>query len=279
MSITSHSCRIHPDQTHRTRREVYFLSRSLVCVVVLVSLGTLFLQPLNPFQYIIDVLLRTYLIFIGTVMAHEGVHGHLGRTKRANFWWGRVSLLPSMVPYTNFRKTHRLHHAHTNIPDQDPDHFMKSRSVLEIPLRAVAMPHQWFFWLRKRGQIKREDVVELALNYAAIFALYAVVLMFTGPSRLFWGMVPSLILVSILLWYPFAIQTHEVFTTVKPAARSHNYYGRFVYWFSLGLSMHREHHLQPKLSWIELKGYVQDVPASAGHRLLFLPHRDIRLDS
>ncbi len=86
----------------------------------MISIGTLFLQPSNLFQFIIDVLLRTYLIFIGTVMAHEGVHGHLGRTKRANFWWGRIALLPSMVPYTNFRKTHRLHHAHTNVPDQDP---------------------------------------------------------------------------------------------------------------------------------------------------------------
>ncbi|MBA3441771.1 MAG: fatty acid desaturase [Pyrinomonadaceae bacterium] len=245
----------------------------------MISIGMLFLQPSNLFQFVIDVLLRTYLIFIGTVMAHEGVHGHLGRTKRANFWWGRIALLPSMVPYTNFRKTHRLHHAHTNVPDQDPDHFMKSRNVLEIPLRAVAMPHQWFFWLWRRGQIKSADVAELVLNYTLIFALYATVLAFVGPSRLFWGMVPPLILVSILLWYPFAVQTHEGFSTGPAEARSHNYYGRFMYWFSLGLSMHREHHLQPKLSWIELKHFVEEAPASAGTRLLsLLPRRDIRRD-
>lgn len=278
MSTVSHTRSTPSTLTRPAGHKTYLLSRSVICVVVIASVGTLFLHPSNLFELIADVLLRTYLIFIGTVMAHEGVHGHLGRTKRANFWWGRVSLLPGMVPYTNFRKTHRLHHAHTNIPGKDPDHFMKSRNIFEIPLRAVAMPHQWFLWLWRRGQIKREDVVELVLNYVGIFALYAVVLTFTGPARLFWGMVSPLILVSILLWYPFAVQTHEGFSTGSPEARSHNYYGRFMYWFSLGLSMHREHHLQPKLPWIELRHYVEAAPAGSGHRLLpFLPQRDVRL--
>ena len=119
----------------------------------------------NLLQYVIDTLLRTYLMFVGTVMAHEGVHGHLGRTRAANFRWGRLALLPTMVPFTNFRKTHHLHHAYTNIPGQDPDHFMKSRNRIEIVLRAIAMPHQWFFWLWKRGRIRKQDLIELIVNY------------------------------------------------------------------------------------------------------------------
>jgi fatty acid desaturase len=179
-----------------------------------------------------------------------------------------------MVPFTNFRRTHQLHHAFTNLPDQDPDHFMKSRNLLELSLRAIAMPHHWFFWLRKRGRLKQADLKELALNYAGIFGLYALVLMVVGPTRLFWGMAPPLVLVSLLLWYPFAVQTHEGFSTGAAEERSHNYYGFFMYWFSLGLSMHRQHHLQPKLSWIELKPYVE--PAPRGHGLW--PQRDIQRD-
>lgn len=261
-----------------TRRQVYLLNRSIICAVVLISMWTLFLRPGNVAQYILNTLLRTYLMFIGTVMAHEGVHSHLGRTRAANFRWGRVALLPTMVPFTNFRKTHHLHHAYTNIPGQDPDHFMKSRNLMELVLRALAMPHQWFFWLWKRGRIRSDDLIELVLNYAVIFAVYGVILMSIGPSRLFWGMAPALILVSILLWYPFAVQTHEGFSTGESELRSHNYYGHFMYWFSLGLAMHREHHLQPKLSWIELREYVEDAPAVPG-KLLLLPRRDIRLKS
>jgi len=143
------------------RPQVYYLNRTLICVICLLAIGSLFVPVVNSLHLVVDILVRTYLIFLGTVMAHESVHGHLGRTRRANFWWGRIALLPSMVPFTNFRRTHQLHHAFTNVPDKDPDHFMKSRNLLELALRAIAMPHHWFFWLRKRGRLKSADLLEL----------------------------------------------------------------------------------------------------------------------
>ncbi|HXC72886.1 MAG TPA: fatty acid desaturase [Pyrinomonadaceae bacterium] len=255
-------------------RQIYYLSRTIISGAGLLAIGTLLIPLTNPLLIVFDVLLRTYLIFLGTVMAHEAVHGHLGRTKASNSWWGRIALIPSMVPFTNFRKTHQLHHAHTNIPENDPDHFMKSRNFVELFLRALAMPHHWFFWLRKRARMKRSDVVELILNYLGIILVFSVVLVFAGAARLFWGMVPPLILVSLLLWYPFAVQTHEGFSTGSAIERSHNYYGRFMYWFSLGLSMHRAHHLQPALSWIELRPFVQPAPPGLSR---WRPQRDIQL--
>jgi len=122
--------------------------------------------------------------------------------------------------------------------------------------------------------MKRTDVVELILNYLGIILVFSVVLVFAGAARLFWGMVPPLILVSLLLWYPFAVQTHEGFSTGSAIERSHNYYGRFMYWFSLGLSMHRAHHLQPALSWIELRPFVQPTPPGLSR---WRPQRDIQL--
>lgn len=257
-----------------TRNRIHWLSRSVIVAVLAGSIGSLFWEPSNGLGCVLDVLLRSYLMFIGTVMAHEGSHGHLGRTKAANFWWGRLALLPSMVPYTNFRKTHQLHHLCTNIPDKDPDHFMKPRRAIEIPFRAVAMPHQWFFWLWKRSRIKKEDLVDLVLNYAGIVAVYGFVIAAVGHWRFIAGMLPALLIVSILLWYPFALKTHEGFSTGSAEARSHNYYGRFMYWFSLGLSMHRVHHMQPQLAWIELKDFVEEAPG--GFLQSLLPRRDIR---
>lgn len=256
------------------RGEVFILNRLIIVLVVGLALGTLLLPVSNPLAATADILLRTYLIFIGTVMAHESVHGHLGRTRNANFFWGRLALIPSMVPFTNFRETHQLHHSFTNLPDEDPDYFMKSRNKLELVLRALAMPHHWFFWLRARGKVSRADVVELLFNYLAIVAVFGLILLMVGPARLLLGMAPPLVLVSVLLWYPFAVQTHEGFSTGSSQARSHNYYGQFMYWFSLGLSMHREHHQKPILSWIELHQFVEDPP----HKLALFS-RDIRADS
>ena len=263
-----------PASSRPARPRIHWLSRSITALIVALALGSLLWQPGHPVTIFLDIAFRAYLMFLGTVMAHEGVHGHLGRSKSANAWWGRLALLPSLVPFTSFRKTHHLHHAHTNLPDKDPDYFVKPKSPLEIPLRAVAMPHHWYVWLERRKLMKPSDRVELALNYAGILAVYTGLLLWIGPWRLLVGIGPSLFLVCLLLWYPFAVRTHEGYSTGDPSTRSHDYYGRVMYWFSLGLSMHRAHHLRPYLSWIELRPLVREAPHSLGARRFLI--RDIR---
>jgi fatty acid desaturase len=256
------------------RRRTYFTSRSIICLVVAGSLGSLLWTPANMLLYGLDILVRTYLVFLGTVMAHESVHGHLGATRRANFGWGRIALIPGLVPYTNFRKTHHLHHAHTNEPDRDPDIFMQSGNPIEILLRAVAMPHQWYFWLKRRNLLDRKHRRDLLLNYAAIGAVFGILIAVAGPTRVAMGMVPVLVLVSVLLWVPFALKTHEGHSVGASETRSHDYYGHLMYWLSLGLSMHRVHHDKPQLSWIELSSFVRPVPPGSWGGLI--PRRDIK---
>ena len=197
------------EERRNQRRRAYFVSRSIICLVVAGSLGSLLWTPENALQYSLDILVRTYLVFLGTVMAHEGVHGHLGSTRRANFGWGRIALIPSLVPFTNFRKTHHLHHAHTNEPDNDPDIFMRSGNPIAIVLRAVAMPHQWYFWLKRRNLLDSKHRRDLLLNYTAIAAVFGILIAVAGPARVAMGMIPVLLLVSVLLWIPFALKTHE----------------------------------------------------------------------
>ena len=258
-----------------TRQQTQLINRTVICVSGLLAMGSLFLHPANLGESVLEVIARTYLMFVGAVMAHEASHGHLGRSKAANYWWGRLALVASMTPYINFRKTHHLHHAHTNIPEKDPDHFVKPRTWLEIPIRAALLPHQWFFWLWKRGYVSKSDVHELVWNYVLIGAVYSVLLAFVGPTRLVGGMAPALIAESTLLWYVFALKTHEGFSTGSPESRSHNYYGQLMYWFSFGLSMHRAHHLEPQRTWLDLRSQVSQA---SGQPRWWLPRRDVRVD-
>jgi fatty acid desaturase len=254
------------------RSKLYSLSRSISVFLVVVSLGSLFWQPVGWFQMTLDILFRTHLMFLCTVMAHESSHGLLGRKKASNMWWGRFVLIPATVPYVNFRKTHRLHHANTNDPENDPDYFAKPNHLWEIPLRVLSVPHNWILWLAKRNKLTRRDIAELLINYVVLIGIYGSIGYFVGGERLAWGMIPSLILVSHMLWYPFAVKTHEGFSTGAQETRSHNYYGSFMYWFTLGLSVHREHHMYQQLSWIELKQFVQPYPGPWWKRLSFPRH-------
>jgi fatty acid desaturase len=89
-------------------------------------------------------------------------------------------------------------------------------------------------------------------------------------------MTPALFLVSLLLWHPFAFKTHEGFSTGADELRSHNYYGRFMYWFSFGLSAHRTHHQAPRLTWLELRRFVEADPRGGFLRRIFA-RRDARV--
>src|SRR5688500_8212283 len=97
-------------QVGRKRWLSLWLSRGLIVLFTTGALASLLLVPAHPAVWVFDVLARAYLMFLGTVMAHEASHGHLGRGAGGNLWWGRLALLPVMVPYANFRKTHPLHH-------------------------------------------------------------------------------------------------------------------------------------------------------------------------
>jgi beta-carotene hydroxylase len=244
----------------RERHRVIWLSRLLTLAIASAALGSLAWVPGHPLLWALDALGRTYLMFLGTVMAHEASHGHLGRGRAGNLFWGRLALIPILVPFANFRKTHPLHHAHTNDPQRDPDYFARPTRSWQIPLRALAMPHHWLFWLRRQGRVGRQHVTELLVDYARIATVHLPIALLVGPARYLGGMLPALVLVSLLLWYPFAIKTHEGWSLGQPETRSHDYYGRFMYWFSLGLALHRVHHMQPRLTWLELRAHVKQTP-------------------
>ena len=251
-------------------RRVHLLSRGVIVAVLGLSFAGLLITPATWAGWTLDILLRSWLAFIGTVMAHEGVHGLLGRSRASNAFWGRLALLPSLVPFTNFRGTHLQHHRDTNEPGMDPDLFLDTPHRWQLPLRAVAMPHQWFFWIRRRGGLPPGHARDLILNYLALAACYVLLAFLAGPWRVVLGTLPVCILVSLVLWIPFAHLTHEGYSTGDPGARSHNYFGHLAYWFSFGLSMHREHHTRPHLAWIELLQLVEPDPQ--GRRL---PRRDV----
>ena len=243
------------------RARAIMFNRMITCATVSMALASYFWQPTRLILYAIDIVFRAYLHYVAGVMAHESVHGHLGNTRSSNDWWGRIGLLPTTVPYVTFRKTHLHHHSATNIPEMDPDEFLNTRHSWQIPFRAFALPYHWVVWMSKNGKFSRRERIEYLLHYGVIAIVYGVIAYFTSVERVLIGLLASATLHSLLLWYYFAIKTHEGYSTGEPETRSHNYKGQLVYWFSFGLSMHQLHHMQPRLAWLQMAKFVPSVTA------------------
>jgi len=274
--MCTHPSSLDTSARRKSRQSIYRLSRACTVAIVVLSLGTYFWIPETPIEWAADILFRTYMMFLGTVMAHEASHGMVGPSRKSNFFWGRLALIPCTVPYVNFRKTHLMHHAHTNDPELDPDFFVKPNHWWEVPFRALAVPHHWIVWLKARGRIQRRDVIEWVFHYVFIFALYIGIGLLVGVPRTAIGLFVPLFFVSLLLWYPFAYFTHEGYSDGDSEYRSHNYYGKAIFWLTMGLSMHRVHHEHSRLAWIEMLPFVEEDPRGfwAGLRL----GRDIRVE-
>lgn len=242
-----------------TRQHSIRASRALILVAGSLSLGSYFWAPMTLMAAIADLLGRAYLNFLLGAMAHEGSHGHLGNTRRSNLWWGRLALLPVGVISVVFRKTHQHHHAHTNLPGRDPDEFLNTDQRWQIPLRAIAMPYQWVYWIRKNGIFKRRDWIEYGITLAAYIVVFGAIAWFTGFGQLLIRLFFSEILHGFLLWYVFALRTHSGYSTGPEEERSHNYPGKLLHLASGGLSMHRLHHLKPGLSWLEVTQHIPEA--------------------
>jgi len=235
-----------------SRSRAIRVNRVVTCATLSLTFASYFWQPGHLLPYALDIVVRAYLHFIAGVMAHESVHGHLGNTRSANQWWGRLALLPTTVPFVTFRKTHLHHHSATNIPEADPDEFLNTPHAWQIPFRAFALPYHWVFWMWRSGRFPRRDRIEYVLSYLAVGVVYGTIAYFTSLERVVVGQLTSATLHSLLLWYCFAIKTHEGYSTGALETRSHNYDSRLLYWLSFGLSMHRLHHMEPRLAWLQM---------------------------
>jgi fatty acid desaturase len=251
---------LNPTSRWRFSRDAsIWASRAVIVLVVAAALASYFWQPVSALAWVADVVGRAYLHFIAGAMAHEGTHGALGRSKRANMWWGRLALLPTTVPFVSFRKTHIAHHKHTNEPELDPDVFLNTPNVWELPFRAVLMPHHWVRWLVRHGRFTRRDLADYVGTYAAYFSVYALIAAQVGVGRFVAGILGAAVLHSFILWFPFAILTHQGYSTGAAEERSHDYRGGVAYLLTFGLALHRVHHLKPNLGWLEMATYIQPV--------------------
>jgi len=239
-----------------SRSRAISLNQAVTIASVGGALASYMYHPAGWIALAVDIVVRAYLHFIAGAMAHEGVHGHMGNTRRSNDWWGRLALLPTTVPYVTFRKTHLHHHSATNIPELDPDEFLNTPHSWQIPFRAFALPYHWVLWMFRHGKFSRRERAEYGLHYAGVAVIYGTLMILVGWERVLFGFLPSATMHSFLLWYWFAIKTHEGYSTGPAETRSHNYDGRLLYWFSFGLSLHKVHHMEPRLAWLQMRTRV-----------------------
>lgn len=206
---------------------------------------------------------------------HEAAHKNImGKSAKGRFieeWIGHLCSIPTGIQFTAHRSSHMRHHAFTNDPDRDPDHFT-SGSLRELPKKFYGMTMLSAFLLvfalvkparvllpsvlRKKlseGEGSKNDGLA-QLAYWLISTLVLVVCFVTGHGLaalcLWW--IPARIqfcwLIFIFAWYP-----HHPATEVSRYRHTRVAVFRGSGMLIRGHDYHAIHHLYPRVPHYRLK--------------------------
>lgn len=76
--------------------------------------------------------------------AHKNIMGKSTKGRWLEEMIGRLTSIPTGLEFTSHRASHMRHHAHTNDPERDPDHFTEGR-LGELPVKFYGMTMLYAF--------------------------------------------------------------------------------------------------------------------------------------
>ncbi|MEE4246220.1 MAG: fatty acid desaturase [Kangiellaceae bacterium] len=217
--------------------------------------------------YPIATLLCSYLAYASFTVMHDAGHGSLieggSRLKPLESVIGWLSSIPLLIaPYRLFQKIHDRHHAFTNDPDRDPDHYLLTGSWLGIILNSLYIPLQYHIQaLTKLRHIKtiRDTYSSSAWYFVFIIAgLTMLVQAGFGREVIYFALIPNVIAVFVLAMFFDYLPHHPH----KSRDRFHDtriYPGRVLNAVLLGQNYHLIHHMYPKLPWYQYKKVFEQI--------------------
>lgn len=215
---------------------------------------------------------------------HRNIWGRTTRGRRIEDLIGVLSSIPTGIEFTSHRAGHMRHHAYTNDPLRDPDHFTEGR-LSELPLKFYGMTMLYaflpFFALIKPLRIVLPSMLRAKLanregskaegkaqmRYWMLSTIVLLVCFATGNglTAIFLWWLPARIqlcwLMFIFAWYPH-----------HPASETSRYRHTRVAVFAgsgiliRGHDHHAVHHLYPRVPHYRLKALWNELSVDLVNR-------------
>jgi ferredoxin-NADP reductase/fatty acid desaturase len=216
--------------------------------------GAIYTESISLFS---GMVISTVLLYLGFTVVHEAGHGNIAHDvswmkpiERLMGW--TFTTLFFIVPFGLFAKTHDYHHAFTNDPDRDPDHWVSGDTWKDASLRALVLPLNYLVLMATRfrqdpviASTHRSSLIYFATTFTIAIGLVAAGY---GMELLIVGIIPiflsSYVLGMLFDWIPH-----------MPTRQQGRYQNTRSYLFpglkflTLGQNYHHIHHLYPRVSW------------------------------
>lgn len=217
------------------------------------------------------VLANSVANYLGFTVFHESVHRAAHAQRRFNDALGWIPAAMLGFTYPIFRVCHLNHHAHTNDPQRDPDHWVSHRPRVLLPIwlvttlgsyRVLCHRNQWGTAAQRAGQITLD---------AAIFSAIAITAATGNLETMLVLYLLPLVTAGLFLLYAFDFLPHFPFDSTERFHDTRIQPGRVRHALLLGQNYHLIHHLWVSVPWWYYRQVFEDLEPE-------LRSRNIRID-
>lgn len=207
------------------------------------------------------------LSFASFTVMHDAGHGSIFRMgstfKPLETLLGWISsLVLLLIPYHLFQKIHDRHHAFTNEPERDPDHFSFGEKWYQILANSYWVPFQYYLMsvTTLRGQKLFRDTYPSTIAYLCLVygSLTALTINGFGVEVLTFMVIPTAIALFFLVMFFDYVPHHPH----KSLDRMHNtriFPSKVLNILLLGQNYHLIHHMYPRLPWYQYQGVYRQI--------------------
>ncbi|WP_299441780.1 fatty acid desaturase [uncultured Aquimarina sp.] len=202
-------------------------------------------------------------------IAHEASHGNISggikSYKRLEEILGWLSSFFLLFPFSAFVVIHLRHHAHTNDPVNDPDHYVNGSNPFAIFFRCLTLIGH-YFGLTLGTDSKKNIAMNSIRNQsiAFMFVLVAVlgILILSGNGKaLFYVFILSALIAAPILAFSFDWLPHYPHNNLSKYHNTRIVTIPGLEFLSLYQSYHLIHHLHPRVPFYKYRSCFLDIEA------------------
>lgn len=230
---------------------------ALFVVVVVSYLGMIAAIVAGSMSLPVATMVATVLLYLAFTVVHEAGHGNISHEvtwmKPVETTMGWMLSIPFLlIPYGLFTKIHDYHHAFTNDPDRDPDHWISGNTWAKASLRSLTLTFNYAYLaatrFRKEPVIAKTHKSTILYYLGSLTIIVGLVSAGYGLELLMVGVIPAF-LASYVLGMLFDWIPHMPTRQQGRYQNTRSYLFPGLNYLTCGQSYHHIHHLYPRVSW------------------------------
>ncbi|MGE0615537.1 MAG: fatty acid desaturase [Bacteriovoracia bacterium] len=200
---------------------------------------------------------QVVLIFAMFTPLHDGVHRVASRTRWLNdlILWGTWPVFLNSPIF--FKRLHITHHAYTNHPEMDPDHFTASEKLSARWTRSFLLIFYYYWYGFKHygtgGFWNALTMISSTVGPSIIIGL-GLFTEFSQACLLGW-ILPNLVGIGLLAFANTSWPHHPAQDTSRIGNTRNLYVPRWLQFIMFNQNLHLVHHLKPTIPWYEYEEY------------------------